>query len=114
MPAPSAPFWLALLAGIVAVLVLVASWSTVLVFAIGVAVSFFLVPIVNRLERRGMNRALASLVMVLIVVIVAASLFLAIVGILVNQGVAFLTALPGFLDSIGTRVRVARPARRGR
>ena len=47
---------IALLLGILAVLVFALSAGALFVFAIGVALAFFLVPVVNRLERRGTKR----------------------------------------------------------
>ena len=50
---PSAPFWVVLIGVIAATLVLIASVHALLVFMIGAALSFFLVPVVNWLQRKG-------------------------------------------------------------
>ena len=61
MRMPSQPFVIALLGAIVAIAILVLSTGVLFIFVIGVALSFFLVPIVNWLERRGWNRVLGSI-----------------------------------------------------
>ena len=62
---------IALLLGILAVLVFALSAGALFVFAIGVALAFFLVPVVNRLERRGMKRWVAAVVTVVVTVLAA-------------------------------------------
>ena len=52
---PSAPFWVLLIGGIIGALVLLLSAGALLVFGLGVALSVFLVPVVNRLQKRGMR-----------------------------------------------------------
>ena len=100
MRPPSSPFWLAVLGGIVVVFTILAAAPALFVFAMGGALSFFLVPVVNGLERRGMGRGLAA-ILVVFGSIATAVLLLAIGAlILLDQGVAFLDALPGLVAQI--------------
>jgi predicted PurR-regulated permease PerM len=100
MPGLSAPFWIALIGAIVATIVLVLAAHALFVFGIGVVLSFFLVPVVNWLERRGMGRVAASILVVAIVTaIIVVGLLIGTV-ILVEQGIAFLQALPGYIEDI--------------
>jgi predicted PurR-regulated permease PerM len=102
---PSAPFWVALIGGIVGTLVLVATASALLVFIIGTALSFFLVPVVNWLQRKGMPRIGASILVVAILVVVSVTALLVGAFILFEQGKAFLEALPAILDDIGDDIK---------
>src|SRR6188472_4054683 len=67
---PSAPFWVVLTAGIAAVLLVAAAASALFVFAIGIALSFFLVPVVNWLVRHGIPRIGASILVVAVLVVI--------------------------------------------
>jgi predicted PurR-regulated permease PerM len=97
---PSAPFWVVLIAGVIAVALLAAASSALFVFAIGVALAFFLVPLIDWLERRGVPRTAAS------ILVVATLTVLALVGlalgaaILVEQGVKFVESLPAWLAEL--------------
>lgn len=99
--APSAPFFIALLLGILAVVVFALSASALFVFAIGIALAFFLVPIVNRLERRGMRRWVAAVATVVVTFIATVVLVFVLVVVVVNQGVHLAEELPGYLDDLG-------------
>jgi predicted PurR-regulated permease PerM len=103
--APSAPFLIALLLGILAVLVFALSAGALFVFAIGVALAFFLVPFVNRLERRGMKRWVAAVVTVVVTVLAALVVLVVLVVVVVDQGIRFAEALPGHLDDLGQTYR---------
>jgi predicted PurR-regulated permease PerM len=97
---PSAPFWVVLIAGLAAVAVLFISAHALFVFMIGVALSFFLVPVVNWLQSKGMPRIAAAIVVVATLVIVTLIVLLVITVILVEQGSAFLKALPTWIAEI--------------
>ena len=99
MGAPSLAFVVALLAGIVLVLVLVASASALVVFAIGAALAFFLVPVVGRLERR-MPRFLAAIIVVAILVALTVGILLVVAYIVVEQGIVFLQNLPEYMAQL--------------
>ena len=97
---PRAPFWVVLLGLIVLTIALSTAAPTLLVFGIGGALSFFLVPVVNWMERKGVPRIAASALVVAVMVVAAlAAIFLS-TFILVEQGVVFVQALPGWLEGI--------------
>lgn len=99
--APSAPFLIALILGIVAVIVFVLSAGALFVFAIGVALSFFLVPIVNWLEHRGIARWIAAILTVVGTLVALLVLVIILFTILVEQGIQFINELPTYLDDLG-------------
>jgi predicted PurR-regulated permease PerM len=101
MPMPSAPFWIALIGVGLVVAVLVLSAHALFTFAIGVVLAFFLSPVVDRLEHRGMPRTIAAVVVVVVTLVIAVILILAGISILITQGEAFLQGLPALLDEIG-------------
>ncbi len=91
---PSAPFWVVLIAGIAAVLLVVAASSALFVFAIGIALSFFLVPVVNWLVRHGIPRIGAAILVVVVLVVVTLTGLTVAAYILIEQGTAFVRSLP--------------------
>ncbi len=100
MRMPSLPFVVAFLGVTLAVLVVLAAGHALFVFALGIALSFFLVPVVNALVRHGVPRIGASILVVAVCVIVTLVVLIGGTAILLEQGQAFLTALPSMLDSI--------------
>jgi predicted PurR-regulated permease PerM len=98
---PSAPFWVALFGVIVGTLLLVATSSALLVFGIGTALAFFLVPLVNWLVRKGWPRIGASIAVVAALVVLTLAGLAVGAFILIEQGKAFLEALPAYLEQIG-------------
>ena len=94
MRMPSEPFWLALIGvGIIAAALLTAGGS-LFVFALGGVLSVFLVPIVNRLERRGISRVTASILVIAIVVIIAVTVLIVCFTILIEQGTKLIQNWP--------------------
>jgi predicted PurR-regulated permease PerM len=91
---PSAPFWVVLIAGIAAVILVVAASSALFVFAIGIALSFFLVPVVNWLVRKGIPRIGASILVVAVLVVITLTGLAIATFILIEQGTAFVQSLP--------------------
>ena len=104
MPMPSGPFWLALFGTVAVVLIVIAAWSVIFMFGIGLALAFILLPIVNWLTRRGVGRTLASGVVALLLVVVVALLLIGALAILINQGIPFLQAIPGYVDDLHQQV----------
>jgi predicted PurR-regulated permease PerM len=96
----SGRFWLLLTAGLAFLTVVVLSWSVVFIFGIGAAIALLMMPVVNWLQRRGVPRALAAGVMVLILVVLVGALIFGIFAIIINQGIPFLQSLPQFVDEI--------------
>jgi len=107
MSAPSAPFVLLIIAGVIGLTILMLSWSVIFMFGIGLAVFAVLLPIVNRLDRRGVNRGLASLLAVAITVAIVIGLAIAGIAVFFNQILPFIAAIPSVLASIQA---VAPPA----
>ncbi len=100
--APSTPFVIALLLGILAVIVFVLAASALFVFGVGVALAFFLVPVVNWLARRGWPRWLAAMATVGVALLGTLILGLTILVVLVEQGITFTQNLPTYLADLGT------------
>ncbi|MFN8518925.1 MAG: AI-2E family transporter, partial [Chloroflexota bacterium] len=97
---PSAPFWVVLIAGIAAVVLVVAASSALFVFAIGIALSFFLVPVVNWLVRHGIPRIGASILVVVVLVLITLTALLIGAYILIDQGTAFVQSLPSLFADL--------------
>jgi predicted PurR-regulated permease PerM len=105
MPMPSAPFWLALIAVVTSVAVLIASWSVIFTFGIGLALVFLFLPIVDWLNRRGIGRTAASGIVVLVMVVVAGLIILGGIAILINQGIPFIQSIPTLVDDLATSLQ---------
>lgn len=98
--APSWPFLIALLLGILGAIVFALSASALFVFGVGVAIAFFLVPVVNWLERRGLARWVSAILAVVVTLIVLISIIGIVALIIIDQGIAFIENLPAILDEI--------------
>ncbi len=99
MHMPSLPFVVATLGVTLSVLVVLAAGHALFVFAIGIALSFFLVPVVNRLARH-MPRIAACILIVALCVIITLIVLIGGAAILLQQGQQFLDALPAMMASI--------------
>lgn len=97
---PSGPFWIALLLVILAVVVFILSASALFVFGVGVALAFFLVDVVDWIERKGLARWIAAILVVVATVIITVALIGIIALIIVDQGIAFVQKLPALLDEL--------------
>jgi predicted PurR-regulated permease PerM len=104
---PSAPFWVVLIGIVVATVVLVLSAHALFVFMIGAALSFFLVPVVNWLQSKGVPRIGAAILVVATLVIVTLIGLLVGAVILIEQGVAFFQQLPTYLAEIENEIATA-------
>lgn len=100
MQLPSAPFWLMLIAVVVFASIVVATWSVVFLFAVGLALFAVFLPVVNWLTRHGVPRGLASLGMVAILVVVAILAGLLAIAVFFNQFLPFLESIPDTLAQI--------------
>ena len=93
-------FWvLTLLAGVVALYVL---REILLPFVAGMALAYLLDPLANRLERLGVNRLVASLVIIGAFVLGFVILLLLFVPVLIGQLGAFIEKLPGYVSRLQT------------
>jgi predicted PurR-regulated permease PerM len=99
--APSTPFFIAVGLGVLVAIIFMLSVSALFVFAVGVAIAFFLVPVVNWLERRAWPRWLAAIATVAVTILGIVIIGLTVIGILVEQGIVFLQNLPSYLDDLG-------------
>ena len=90
--APSWPFLIALLLGILGAIVFALSASALFVFGVGVAIAFFLVPVVNWLERRGLARWVSAILAVVVTLIVLISIIGIVALIIIDQGIELWTA----------------------
>jgi predicted PurR-regulated permease PerM len=83
---PSSPFVLALLAGIIVVGLLWVAGGGLFVLIIGAVLTVFLAPIVDRLERRGMGRAPATILVIVTAAVVTTVILVVVLVVLVEQG----------------------------
>src|ERR1043165_1623016 len=91
-------FWVLTL--VVGVLVLYVLHEILLPFVAGMALAYLLDPLANRLERAGINRMVASLVIIGAFVLAFVILLLIFVPILTGQLGAFVEKLPGYVSRI--------------
>jgi predicted PurR-regulated permease PerM len=91
-------FWVLTL--LVGVLVLYVLREILLPFVAGMALAYLLDPLANRLERLGVNRLVATLVIIGTVVLVFVILILLFVPVLSAQLGAFIEKLPGYVSRI--------------
>ena len=83
--------------GAAAVLLLLALWlfdNVILPFVVGGAIAYFLDPLADRLERLGLSRTLATVVISLGMMLVAVLVVLAVIPTLVQQLTALINAAP--------------------
>ena len=97
---PSGPFWITLLLVVLGAVVFMLSASALFVFAVGVAIAFFLVPVVSWLERRGLARWVSAILAVVVTIIVLLLLIGAVALVVVDQGIAFIEKLPSLLEEL--------------
>ena len=91
-------FWVLTL--VVGLLVLYVLREILLPFVAGMALAYLLDPLANRLERMGINRLAATLVIIGTVVLIFVILVLLFVPVLVGQLGAFVEKLPGYVSRI--------------
>jgi predicted PurR-regulated permease PerM len=91
-------FWLVTLLVFVALLWLLS--DILLPFVAGVALAYLQSPLVDWLERQGLNRALGSLIVITLVVLAIVVLVLLLVPILINQVLGFIANVPDYYDRL--------------
>src|SRR5262245_48348699 len=91
-------FWLLVLVGLALVLWLL--HDMLLPFVAGIAVAYMLAPSADRLQRLGINRTVAALLIVGIFVVLLIVLIVLLVPLLVQQGTAFITHIPGYFKRV--------------
>jgi len=91
-------FWLVALAAFIALLWLLS--EILLPFVAGLAIAYLLTPLTDRLERLGVNRLLAALSIITLVVLAFVYLILLVAPILGDQLSAFIESVPGYVTKL--------------
>ena len=91
-------FWLATF--VVVILLLWLLSEILLPFVAGMVIAYLLDPLTNRLERLGVNRRFAALLIVGVFVLVVVALLLVLVPLLANQLYAFIGNFPGYVTRL--------------
>lgn len=94
--------WGIITAVTIAVLVLLS--PILLPFVAGMAIAYFLDPVADWLERRGLSRALATTLIVILFFLVALLLFVLLIPVVVNQLGSFIERLPEYFGILRDRV----------
>jgi predicted PurR-regulated permease PerM len=66
----------------------------------GIALAYVLAPLADRVERLGMNRTVAALLIVSVLVVALIALILLLVPLLLQQGAALISHIPGYFNRI--------------
>jgi predicted PurR-regulated permease PerM len=93
-------FWMAAL--ILVVLLLWLLSEILLPFVVGLAIAYLLTPIADRLQRMGVPRILASLLLITLVVVAFVWAVLLIAPLLGNQLASFIDNVPGYVSRLQT------------
>jgi predicted PurR-regulated permease PerM len=91
-------FWL--IALVVFVIFLMVFSSILLPFIAGMALAYFLDPVADWLERRGLSRMMATVVILITFVILFALSLMIIIPLLVTQAAEFFEKLPGYITQL--------------
>ena len=91
-------FWLAPLAVVVLALWLLS--PILLPFVAGAAIAYLLTPVTDRLERYGVNRLAAALIIITLVVLAFVYMILLVAPILGGQLTSFIVAIPGYVGKL--------------
>jgi predicted PurR-regulated permease PerM len=83
--------------------------EVLLPFVTGIALAYVLAPLAHRLQKLGVNRTVAALLIVAAVVLALLALALLVVPLAVQQSVALLSSIPGYVARI--RDLIADPSR---
>jgi len=93
-------FWLAALAVVIVLLWLLS--AILLPFVAGLAIAYLLTPLTDRIERFGLNRLLAALLIITLVVLAFVYLILLVAPILGTQLSSFIESVPGYVTKLQT------------
>jgi predicted PurR-regulated permease PerM len=91
-------FWVATFLVVAAALWLL--HDILLPFVAGIALAYVLAPLADRLERLGMNRTIAALLIVSVLVVTLIALILLLVPLLLQQGAALISHIPSYFKRI--------------
>jgi predicted PurR-regulated permease PerM len=95
-------FWIAAL-----VILIVALWllsEILLPFIVGLAIAYLLTPVADRMERAGVNRLAASLLLITLVVLAFVWVILLVAPLLGGQLASFIDNVPGYITRLQTLV----------
>ncbi|WP_201842039.1 AI-2E family transporter [Microvirga zambiensis] len=95
-------FWITI--AIISLLMLVLLREILLPFAVGMALAYLLAPVVDRLERVGLNRSLAALMLVLLLVVGFVGLVLVMLPALVGELRFFIDEFPRYVTRVQSLV----------
>jgi predicted PurR-regulated permease PerM len=93
-------FWLAALVALVLVLWLLS--DILLPFVAGLAIAYLLTPLTDRIERSGVNRLAAALIIITLVVLSLVYLILLVAPIIGGQLSSFIDNIPGYVTRLQT------------
>jgi len=93
-------FWLFVLAAFIAFLLVFS--SILLPFLAGMAIAYFLDPVADRLERLGLSRLMATIVILIAFVVLIVLALMILIPILASQFADFAGRLPGYIDQLQT------------
>jgi len=91
-------FWIGVLA--VFILFLMVFSSILLPFVAGMALAYFLDPVADWLERRGLSRLMATVVILISFVLVFALSLIIIIPLIAAQASEFITRIPQYISSL--------------
>src|SRR5499433_4310549 len=69
-------------------------------FVAGIALAYVLAPLADRVERLGVNRTIAALLIVSLLVVTLIALIVLLVPLLLQQGAALISHIPGYFKRI--------------
>ncbi|RLQ87665.1 AI-2E family transporter [Notoacmeibacter ruber] len=101
-------FW-----GTVAIVSLIFLWvfrSVLMPFVVGMLLAYFLDPVADMLERRGLSRTLAAIVILIVAIALLILGFVLIVPVLANQLSSFIERLPELLSNLQALITSYGPA----
>src|SRR5262245_2925196 len=90
--------WAGLL--LAAILLLFVFRPILLPFGVGLALAYLLNPLVNWLQKVGIGRPWASMIVLVLVIMLVLGLFLALVPLVVQQGGGLIAGLPGYVAGL--------------
>jgi predicted PurR-regulated permease PerM len=93
-------FWIAMLAAVVAVVVLLR--GVLLPFVAGMVLAYVLNPIASRIERLGVNRLLATIAIIVVAVVTIAVLMILTIPMIVGEISYFIESLPLYVKRLQT------------
>lgn len=98
--------------GIAALVFLLLLWvlgDVILPFVIGGAIAYFLDPLADRLERIGLSRLMATVIISLAALMVFTLLLLLVLPMVIQQGAALIEAAPSYVDAFQNYINLHYP-----